>query len=77
MRRTALSPLAVLVFSAVLLLATVVRGEAWPGEDAVWPRQHEATVVLLHGLGRSPRNLQVLEWRLASRGYRVLSLIHI
>ena len=63
----AFSPLAVLVFSAVLLLATVVRGEAWPGEDAVWPRQHEATVVLLHGLGLGVVPYAPLLVRLACR----------
>jgi pimeloyl-ACP methyl ester carboxylesterase len=50
-----------------MVLAILMNGEAWPARA-------EPTVVLLHGLGRSPRNLQVLEWRLESRGYRVCSV---
>ena len=33
-----------------------------------------ATVVLLHGLGRTPRNMVILEWRLEARGYRVCNV---
>ena len=32
------------------------------------------TVVLLHGLGRSARNMLVLKWRLEKRGYRVCNV---
>lgn len=33
-----------------------------------------ATVVLLHGLGRSARNMLVMKWRLEARGYRVCNV---
>ena len=32
------------------------------------------TVVLLHGLGRSARNMLILKWRLQARGYRVCNV---
>jgi len=32
------------------------------------------TIVLLHGLGRSARNMLILKWRLQGRGYRVCNI---
>jgi hypothetical protein len=40
-------------------------------EDSVSERE---TVVLLHGLGRSARNMLILKWRLQARGYRVCNV---
>lgn len=36
--------------------------------------EHQPQVILLHGLGRSPRSMYKLEQRLQSEGYRVLNL---
>ncbi len=46
-----------------------------PGTEATDADGAEnATVVLLHGLGRSATNMAVLEWRLRARGYRTCNI---
>ncbi|HEB89963.1 MAG TPA: alpha/beta hydrolase [Deltaproteobacteria bacterium] len=59
-----------------LLLGSPLLGTA-AGSDRspqTAPSGEARTVVLLHGLGRSARNMLILEWRLEARGYRVCNL---
>ena len=67
-----------LIASLVASASTVADAremDALPGGslDQERPRTRD-TVVLLHGLGRSPRNMLILKWRLESRGYQVCNI---
>ncbi|MFK7897646.1 MAG: esterase/lipase family protein [Myxococcota bacterium] len=44
------------------------------GAETINPVERGDTVVLLHGLGRSARNMLILEWRLRAMGYSVCNL---
>jgi triacylglycerol lipase len=49
-------------------------GFASSSEPRLWVRGKTECVILLHGIGRSPRSLSRLEARLSSEGYRVFNL---
>jgi pimeloyl-ACP methyl ester carboxylesterase len=55
------------VFISLLLLATVI------GACAPEPAPDADTVILVHGLGRTPASMLVLQSRLAGEGYRVVN----
>jgi triacylglycerol lipase len=77
-RRTVARAIGVVLFllGTTWLVDTLSSGRAVasPGERDANAPSAEGTVVLLHGLGRSPANMLILEWRLESRGYRVCNV---
>jgi pimeloyl-ACP methyl ester carboxylesterase len=63
--RLGISALALLVAGSLLVAARPSTASA---------KEESATVVLLHGLGRSAANMRILEWRLRARGHRVCNV---
>ncbi len=63
-------------FTLILLIGWPLLGITSPAESSTESDVAYApeTVVLLHGLGRSARNMLILKWRLQARGYRVCNV---
>lgn len=62
-----------MTFLTASILALAAAGAAAP-QQPVPAAPESATVVLLHGLGRSPASMRPLEQALRAEGYRVLNL---
>ena len=59
-----------IVLAILLLVLAALPVDAWASEPVSAPE----AVVLLHGLGRGPWGMKLLEWRLEHAGYRVRSI---
>ena len=63
----------------IAMLIGFLLGLGTPAPTLAWTQDSPSvdsveTVVLLHGLGRSARNMLILKWRLQARGYHVCNI---
>ena len=66
--------LALWLGAAIPAVSEEAQGTATGPEANERQNGRQEVIVLLHGLGRSARNLLILEWRLRAKGYRVCNV---